>query len=201
MYYMIDNYDSFVYNLSAYLKEEGQDTLVRRADEASIEEIYALAPRGLILSPGPRRPADADKSLQILRAFQNQIPILGVCLGHQIIAHAFGAKVCKGQRPMHGKITPVFHDGAGLFAGLPASFEVTRYHSLVVSRENLPACLSVSAVSPDGEIMGLSHNAMPIYGVQFHPEAVLTQFGHQLLANFLNICERKVSFYEAYAGI
>ncbi len=201
MYYIVDNYDSFVYNLSAYLKEAGQDALVRRADEASIAEIYALAPQGVILSPGPRRPKDADKSIRILREFQNQIPILGVCLGHQIIAHAFGAKVRKGQRPMHGKITPVRHDGDGLFAGLPPSFEVTRYHSLAVSRENLPACLSVSAVSADGEIMGLSHRAMPIYGVQFHPEAVLTQFGHQLLANFINICERQVRFHEAYTGI
>lgn len=201
MYYIIDNYDSFVYNLSAYLKEAGRDALVRRADEASAVEIYALNPQGVILSPGPKRPANAAESIRILREFQNQIPILGVCLGHQIIGHAFGAKVCKEQRPMHGKITRIRHNGAGLFAGLLASFEVTRYHSLVISRENLPACFSVSAWGPESEIMGLSHKTLPIYGVQFHPEAVLTQFGHQLLANFLNICERQVNFHAAYAGI
>lgn len=201
MYYIIDNYDSFVYNLSAYLKEAGQDTLVRRADAASIEEIYALKPQGVILSPGPKRPANAAKSIQILQEFQNRIPILGVCLGHQIIGHAFGATVCKGRRPMHGKITPLRHDNADLFFGLPASFEVTRYHSLVVSQEDLPCCLRVSAWSLDGEIMGVTHRAMPIYGVQFHPEAVLTQFGHELLVNFHKICERWVNGHAAYAGI
>ncbi len=201
MYYIIDNYDSFVYNLSAYLKEAGQDVLVRRADAASIEEIYALKPQGVILSPGPKRPADAAESIQILQEFQNRIPILGVCLGHQIIGHAFGAKVCKGRRPMHGKITPLRHDNTDLFLDLPASFEVTRYHSLVISQEDLPSCFQVSAWSSDGEIMGITHRAMPIYGVQFHPEAVLTQFGHELLMNFHKICERWVTGYAAYAGI
>lgn len=201
MYYMLDNYDSFVYNLSAYLREAGLDVLVRRADESSLSEIYALQPEGIILSPGPKRPVDAVESLQILKEFQNRIPILGVCLGHQIIGHAFGARVCKGSQPMHGKITAISHDSSGLFAGLPSSFAVTRYHSLVVSDQELPSCFRVNARSEDGAIMGIQHRCMPIYGVQFHPEAVLTQFGHELLLNFHNICERRNQPYAASAGI
>ncbi len=201
MYYMIDNYDSFVYNLSAYLREAGQDVLVRRADEASLSEIYALQPEGIILSPGPKRPDDAVESLIVLKEFQNKIPILGVCLGHQVIGHAFGARVCKGKKPMHGKISGLEHDGTGLFAGLPSSFAVTRYHSLVVSDQELPSFFRVNARSEDGAIMGIQHRTMPIYGVQFHPEAVLTQFGHELLLNFHKICERRNRPYAASAGI
>ena len=162
MYYMLDNYDSFVYNLSAYLREAGQEVLVRRADEASLSEIYDLRPDGIILSPGPKRPADAVESLLVLKEFQNKIPILGVCLGHQVIGHAFGGKVCKGQTPMHGKITALRHDNSGLFWGLPSSFAVTRYHSLVVSSQQLPACFLVNAWSEDGVIMGMQHRTMPI---------------------------------------
>ncbi len=201
MYYMVDNYDSFVYNLSAYLEEAGRRVLVRRADEVSLSEIYALHPEGIILSPGPKRPADAGESVRVLQEFQNRIPILGVCLGHQVIGHVFGAKVCKGRRPMHGKITTLRHKNTGLFSGLPTTFDVTRYHSLVVSEEQLPSCLMVDAWSEDGAIMGMVHRTMPVYGVQFHPEAVLTQYGRGLLQNFYKICERWEQSYAAYAGI
>ena len=201
MYYMLDNYDSFVYNLSAYLREAGQEVLVRRADEASLSEIYDLRPDGIILSPGPKRPADAVESLLVLKEFQNKIPIFGVCLGHQVIGHAFGAKVCKGQTPMHGKITALHHDNSGLFLALPSSFAVTRYHSLVVSSQQLPSCFLVNAWSDDGVIMGMQHRTMPIYSVQFHPEAVLTQFGHELLLNFHKICERRNQSHAACAGV
>lgn len=190
MYYMVDNYDSFVYNLSAYLKESGREVLVRRADEMSLSEIEALMPEGIILSPGPRRPSDAWESHKVLEKFQNKIPILGVCLGHQVIGQAFGAEVCKGKRPMHGKITKLCHDGTGLFEGLPSVYEVTRYHSLVVCEEHFPSCLRVNARSEDGVVMGIEHREMPIYGVQFHPEAVLTRYGKELLANFEKICEQ-----------
>lgn len=190
MFYMVDNYDSFVYNLSAYLQESGQEVLVRRADEASPEDIYDLQPEGIILSPGPKRPSDAVESRRILEEFQNKIPILGVCLGHQVIGDYYGSTVCKGRRPMHGKITRIHHDGTGLFAGLPSAFNVTRYHSLIVSEKQLSPELRITARSEDGIIMGLQHRTMPVYGVQFHPEAVLTEYGHELLENFQNICER-----------
>lgn len=190
MFYMVDNYDSFVYNLSAYLEENGQDVLVRRADEVRSSEIHDLNPDGILLSPGPKRPEDAVESNRILDEFQNKIPILGVCLGFQTIGRAFGASVQKGGHPMHGKITSIRHDGTGVFDGLPPSFSVTRYHSLVVSDTALPPCLRVNARSEDGVIMGIEHRTMPVYGVQFHPEAVLTEFGHELLLNFQKICER-----------
>ena len=190
MYFMVDNYDSFVYNLSAYMQELGQQVLVRRADGADLSEIYALQPEGIILSPGPKRPADAVESHRVLQEFHNKIPILGVCLGHQAMGQAFGSRVCKGRRPMHGKITKIRHDGTGLFAGLPAVYRVTRYHSLVVADEPFPACLRVNARSEDGAIMGLEHREWPLYGVQFHPEAVLTEYGKELLMNFHRICRR-----------
>ncbi len=190
MYFMVDNYDSFVYNLSAYMRELGQEVLVRRADAVSLAEIRRLRPEGIILSPGPKRPSDAVEAKSVLREFQNQIPILGVCLGHQVLGQVYGANVCKGERPMHGKITKLCNDGTGLFAGLPAEYEVTRYHSLVVSEKRFPACLRVTARSADGVVMGLAHRTMPIYGVQFHPEAVLTQHGRELLGNFCGICRR-----------
>ena len=201
MYYMVDNYDSFVYNLSAYFEEAGQEVLVRRADQVDLSEIYALKPEGIILSPGPKHPEDAAESIQVLQEFQNKIPILGVCLGHQVIGYTFGAKVCKGTRPMHGKLSAIRHNRTGLFFDLPASFEVTRYHSLVVSKEQIPSCCWINAWSEDGAIMAMSHCAMPIYGVQFHPEAVLTQYGRELLVNFHKICERWNLSYAAYSGI
>lgn len=190
MFYMVDNYDSFVYNLAAYLREAGQEVLVRRADEMSLNEIYDLQPEGIILSPGPKRPCDAVESQRILAEFQNKIPVLGVCLGHQVIGEFYGSTVCRGKRPMHGKITCIHHDGTGLFSKLPATFRVTRYHSLVVSERTLSPTLRVTARSEDGVIMGLEHRTMPVYGVQFHPEAVLTEYGHELLKNFQQICER-----------
>jgi anthranilate synthase component 2/para-aminobenzoate synthetase component 2 len=190
MYYMVDNYDSFVYNLSAYLCELGQEVLVRRADQVTLSEIHDLKPEGIILSPGPKRPEDAAESRKVLKEFQNTIPILGVCLGHQVIGHVFGAHVGKGNRPMHGKISTIRHSGKDLFAGLPQDYQVTRYHSLVVKDEQLPGQLEITARTADGVIMGLKHRKYPVYGVQFHPEAILTEYGRELLQNFQNICER-----------
>lgn len=189
MYFMVDNYDSFVYNLSAYMRELGQEVLVRRADQVSLSEIHMLRPEGILLSPGPKRPADAVESQRVLKEFQGDIPILGVCLGHQTIGQVYGAVVKKGRCPMHGKLTKIRHDGTGLFQGLPEEYEVTRYHSLVVSGEGLPSCLRVNAWSEDGAVMGIEHRELPVYGVQFHPEAVLTRYGRELLMNFTKICE------------
>lgn len=188
MYFMLDNYDSFVYNLSAYFRELGQDILVRRDDEITLSEIEALRPEGIILSPGPGKPSEAAASLRILDKFKGKIPILGVCLGHQVIGHYFGASVKKGSLPMHGKVTEITHCKTGMFAGLPQAFRVTRYHSLVVEREGLPSFLSVDASAGEGVIMGISHKSLPVYGVQFHPEAVLTEYGKELLDNFIKIC-------------
>ena len=190
MFYMVDNYDSFVYNLAAYMEEAGQKVMVRRADQVKPEEICKLQPEGIILSPGPKRPEDAAESRRVLMEFQNRIPILGVCLGHQLIGQFFGASVCKGSRPVHGKVTRIRHSGKGLFQGLPETYQVTRYHSLIVKEDSLPACLQASARTGDGVIMGLEHRVFPIYSVQFHPEAVLTEYGHELLGNFRSICER-----------
>ncbi len=189
MYFMLDNYDSFVYNLSAYFRQLGQEILVKREGEITLSEIEALGPEGIVLSPGPGKPSDAEMSLQILERWKEKIPILGVCLGHQAIGHYFGARVEKGKRPMHGKLTKVAHGGVGLFEGLGQNFSATRYHSLVVSEKEFPKELSVDAVSvSDGVIMGLSHRHHPVYGVQFHPEAVLTECGLKLLDNFGKIC-------------
>ncbi|MCI1654092.1 MAG: aminodeoxychorismate/anthranilate synthase component II [Lachnospiraceae bacterium] len=200
MYYLIDNYDSFVYNLSAYLEENGCEVLVRRADQVSPEEINALRPEGIILSPGPKRPRDAVESRQILEIFQGKVPILGVCLGHQLIGWYYGADVCHGARPMHGKLSQIRHDGRGLFQGLPQQFAVTRYHSLVVSEERLPGELQITARAEDGVIMGLRHRTLPVYGVQFHPEAVRTEYGHELLENFHKICRSFPRQTERRAG-
>ncbi|MCI8823254.1 MAG: aminodeoxychorismate/anthranilate synthase component II [Lachnospiraceae bacterium] len=190
MYFMLDNYDSFVYNLSAYFKELGQEILVRREEEITLSEIEALEPEGIILSPGPGKPSDAALSLQILETFKKRTPILGVCLGHQAIGHYFGACVKKGARPMHGKLTEILHQGRGLFAKIPQGFRATRYHSLLVSWDGLPGELVVDAVSGEGVIMGISHRRFPVYGVQFHPEAVLTEYGPELLENFTWICRK-----------
>ena len=188
MYVMIDNFDSFVYNLSSYFQEFGQEIQVKRCDKVTIEEIEACDPKGLILSPGPGRPGEAEVSREVLKHFAGRVPILGVCLGHQIIGDVFGAEVKKGKRPMHGKVTPVFHRGEGLFSGLPPAFEVTRYHSLVVEREAFPNCLRVDAWDADGTVMAVTHRDLPVYGVQFHPEAVKSEYGHELLKNFHGIC-------------
>lgn len=189
MYLMIDNYDSFVYNLKAYLQELGRDILVRRSDELTLDDIQAMQPQGIILSPGPKRPWDAQLCVDTVKRFGGKIPLLGVCLGHQVLGHCAGATVEKGVRPMHGKVTRVHHNGTGLFAGLPREFDVTRYHSLVVRPETLPEDYQVDCVAEDGAVMGLSHRTLPLFGVQFHPEAVLTQYGHELLENFCRLAE------------
>lgn len=189
MYLMIDNYDSFVYNLKAYLQELGRDILVRRSDELTLDDIQAMQPQGIILSPGPKRPWDAQLCVDTVRRFGGKVPLLGVCLGHQVLGHCAGAVVEKGARPMHGKVTRVRHNGTGLFAGLPREFNVTRYHSLVVRQDTLPEDYQVDCVAEDGAVMGLSHRTLPLFGVQFHPEAVLTEYGHELLENFCRMAE------------
>ena len=192
MYLMIDNYDSFVYNLARYLEELGEKVELVRNDRIRIDQIEAMLAEGrlegIILSPGPKSPADCGNCKVIVEKMAGRVPVLGVCLGHQIIGHVFGAAVEKGKRPMHGKVTPVFTDGTGLFAGLPSRYQVTRYHSLIVSEEGFPEELQVNARDEDGVIMAVSHREMPVYGVQFHPEAVLTEYGHELLENFTKIC-------------
>lgn len=192
MYLMIDNYDSFVYNLTRYLEEMGEHVELVRNDRITLDRLESMVKEGtldgIILSPGPKSPADCGICKEILEGMAGRVPVLGICLGHQIIGHVFGAAVKKGKRPMHGKITPVFTDGTGLFSHLPRTYQVTRYHSLIVSDENFPEELQVNARDEDGTIMALSHRKLPIYGVQFHPEAVLTEYGHELLGNFTKIC-------------
>jgi anthranilate synthase/aminodeoxychorismate synthase-like glutamine amidotransferase len=187
MILLIDNYDSFVFNLSRYVRELGGDAMVRRNDDLSIEETRSLHPSHIIISPGPCTPAESGVSNEIISAFGATIPILGVCLGHQCIGAVFGGKIVRAQRPTHGKTSEIRHQGGGVFAGLPNPFRATRYHSLAVSRQDLPGVLLVTAETPDGEIMGLAHREYPVFGVQFHPESVLTECGHQLLLNFLHV--------------
>ncbi|MDQ1375041.1 MAG: anthranilate synthase component [Actinomycetota bacterium] len=182
---VVDNYDSFVYNLVQYLGELGAIPLVYRHDALSLAEIRALRPDAVLISPGPGRPEDAGVSNDVIRELGSELPVLGVCLGHQCIGQVFGGEVVRAPVIMHGKTSWISHDGAGVFAGLPDPFEATRYHSLVVEREGLPAVLEISAESEDGTIMGLRHRELPIEGVQFHPESILTVGGHQLLRNFL----------------
>ena len=190
MYLMIDNYDSFVYNLKAYFEELGKDILVKRSDRISLDEIEKIHPEGIILSPGPKRPWDASLCVETVRRFQGKIPVLGVCLGHQILGFCSGATVEKGERPMHGKVTRVYHNGTGLFEGLPETFKVTRYHSLIVKEKTIPEDYRLDSIAEDGAVMGISHRTLPLYGVQFHPEAVLTEYGHELLNNFCKIAEQ-----------
>jgi anthranilate synthase component 2 len=185
MLLMIDNYDSFTYNLVQYFGELGEDVHVARNDEISLEQIEALKPERICISPGPCSPTEAGISLPVLERFSGKLPILGVCLGHQAIGQAFGGQVIRARRLMHGKTDAVTHEGKGVFADLPSPFRVTRYHSLAVARDTLPACLEVTAWTDDGEIMGLRHRTLPVEGVQFHPESVATEHGHALLKNFL----------------
>jgi anthranilate synthase/aminodeoxychorismate synthase-like glutamine amidotransferase len=182
---LIDNYDSFTYNLAQYLGELGAEVRVFRNDQISVDEVAALAPSHVVLSPGPGTPNDAGITLGLIVRLAGSVPLLGVCLGHQAIGQAFGGKVVRAGRVMHGKTSRIRHDGDGVFAGVPDEFVATRYHSLVVERESLPACLAVTAQSEDGEIMGLRHRGLAVEGVQFHPEALLTEHGHALLQNFL----------------
>jgi anthranilate synthase component 2 len=185
MLLMIDNYDSFTYNLVQYFGELGQDVRVFRNDEITLDQIEALSPDRICISPGPCTPNEAGVSLGVFERFAGRVPILGVCLGHQALGQAFGGKVIRAKTLMHGKTSPVAHTGVGVFAGLPTPFEAARYHSLAVERASLPECLEVTAWTVDGEIMGLRHKTLPVEGVQFHPESILTQYGHELLANFL----------------
>lgn len=189
MYLMIDNYDSFVYNLKAYFEELGREIVVKRSDQITVDEIEKMQPQGIILSPGPKRPWDAEVCVQTVERLRGKIPILGVCLGHQVLGYCCGATVKKGERPMHGKVTDITNMGTGVFEGFPKKFKVTRYHSLIVKEDSIPADYHVDAVSEDGAVMGLSHKTLPLYGVQFHPEAVLTEYGHELLENFCHIAE------------
>ena len=187
MILMIDNYDSFTYNLVQYLGELGAGIEVRRNDQTTLDEIERMAPERIVISPGPKTPTEAGICLELIKKFSGRLPILGVCLGHQAIGQAFGGKVIRAPAIMHGKTSEIHHDGKTIFAGLPNPFPATRYHSLIVERASLPACLEVSATSPDGLIMGLRHKEMKVEGVQFHPESVLTAAGKQLLANFLKL--------------
>ena len=185
MLLMIDNYDSFTYNLVQYLGELGEDVQVYRNDALTLDEIAAWKPRRIVLSPRPCTPSEAGICVPLVKRFAGEIPILGVCLGHQAIGQAFGGRIVRARRVMHGKLSTVAHGGQGVFEGLPSPLTATRYHSLAIERASLPSCLEVTAESEDGEIMGVRHRDFPVEGVQFHPEAILTAKGHELLANFV----------------
>jgi len=195
MFFVLDNYDSFTYNLVQYLGELGTDPMVRRNDAVTVDDVLALAPEAIVVSPGPGRPADAGISVPLIRAATGRVPILGVCLGHQAIGEAFGGRIVGADRLMHGKTTPVAHDGRRLFAGLPSPFEAMRYHSLVVDPAALPDQLEITAWSDDrparSEIMGLAHRQEPVWGVQFHPESVGTAVGRDLVANFVTLARHR----------
>lgn len=187
MLLMIDNYDSFTYNIVQYFGQLGEDVQVHRNDKITLEQIEALNPARIVVSPGPCSPEEAGISVAAIRHFAGKIPLLGVCLGHQSIGAAFGGRVVRSATLMHGKTSPIFHDGKELFAGLPNPFQATRYHSLIVERPTLPDCLEVTAWVENGEIMGMRHKQLPVWGVQFHPESILTECGLELLNNFLTI--------------
>jgi len=184
---LIDNYDSFVWNLARYVAELGREPIVRRHDAITLEAIAALAPSHVILSPGPCTPREAGISVDVVRRFGATLPTLGVCLGHQCIAAAYGGRIVPARQPMHGRTAGVTHDGGGVFTGLPSPFRAARYHSLAVAADDLPHALRVTARAEDGEIMALAHVTDPVVGVQFHPESVLTEHGHALLRNFLRM--------------
>ena len=185
MLLLIDNYDSFTYNLCQYLCELGQEVAVVRNDEKTVDEIAEMAPERIVVSPGPSTPERAGVSNEVIRRFGPHLPLLGVCLGHQCIGHSYGGSVHRAPEIRHGKSSPVYHDGAALFSGLPSPFKAIRYHSLIVERADLPECLEVTAWTSDGLIMGLRHREYPVQGVQFHPESFMTEFGKELLRNFL----------------
>jgi anthranilate synthase/aminodeoxychorismate synthase-like glutamine amidotransferase len=185
MILLLDNYDSFVYNLARYVRELGEEPVVRRNDAITLEEIEALAPSHIIISPGPCAPAQAGCSIEVVRAFGARIPLLGVCLGHQCIGQAYGGTIVRAGRPMHGKVSRVRHDGSGIFTGMPSPFIATRYHSLVIDPASLPDVLRVTATAEDGEIMAVAHREHPVIGVQFHPESALSEYGYWMLDTFL----------------
>ena len=185
MVLLIDNYDSFVHNLARYVRELGEETVVVRNDAIDLAGVAALDPGHIILSPGPKTPLEAGICNEVIRTFAGRVPLLGVCLGHQCIAHVFGAKVLRAPRAMHGKASPILHDGRGIFAGLPNPFRAGRYHSLLVPQATLPRELVPTAWTSEGELMGVRHRTLPVWGVQFHPESVLTEHGYTLLRHFL----------------
>ncbi len=188
MILLIDNYDSFTYNLLHYMAEAGAEVVVKRNDELTAEQALAMQPEGIMLSPGPSDPDHAGICKDITLAAAGRVPLMGVCLGHQTIGQVFGGKVIRGDKPMHGKTSMVTHNGQGVFTGIPSPFRATRYHSLVVERASLPACLTITAETDDGAIMGLQHKDYAIHGVQFHPESIASEHGHQLIRNFLSMC-------------
>ena len=190
MFLLIDNYDSFTYNLWHYLGEMGAKVEVRRNDALSVDQAMALAPEGIVISPGPCDPDRAGICLDLIRRAAGIVPLFGVCLGHQAIGQAFGGRVVRAPAPMHGKVCDIHHDSSGVFAGLPTPFRATRYHSLVVDRATCPSTLHISAWSDDGLIMGVAHDSLPVWGVQFHPESIETQHGHKMLGNFVDFCRR-----------
>ena len=187
MVLVIDNYDSFTFNLVQYLGEMGVPMAVHRNDQISLDRIEALKPERILISPGPCSPRESGLSNDIIQAWSGRVPILGVCLGHQCIGHVFGANVVVNYRMMHGKTSPIHHDGKDLFAGMPNPFAATRYHSLVILRDSVPDCLAVTAWTEEDEIMGVRHKTLPVWGVQFHPESILTESGRTILANFLKL--------------
>ena len=187
MLLVIDNYDSFTYNLVQYFGELGEDPVVKRNDVITPEEVEKIKPSRIVISPGPGAPREAGISMEVIRRMGPRTPILGVCLGHQCLAEVYGGKVIRADRLMHGKTSPIRHQGQGVFAGLPNPFEATRYHSLIVEKSSVPSCLQITADTAEGEIMGLQHREFPVHGVQFHPESILSREGKELLRNFLRL--------------
>ena len=188
MFILIDNYDSFTYNLYHYFRELGVDVVVHRNDQITTDEVLALNPQGIILSPGPCTPSEAGICLEMVEKAKGKVPIFGVCLGHQSIGQAFGADVIRAKKVMHGKVSPVSHSDQGIFKGLPSPFDATRYHSLIIDRTTLPDCLEITAETEDGLIMAVQHRDYNIHGVQFHPESIASQHGHAMLKNFIEMC-------------
>jgi anthranilate synthase/aminodeoxychorismate synthase-like glutamine amidotransferase len=188
---MIDNYDSFTYNLVQYLGQLGEEVAVHRNDAITLDEIEAMNPEAIFLSPGPCSPEQAGITVDVVRRFHQHVPLMGVCLGHQAIGHAFGGRVIRARKIMHGKTSPILNDGRTIFKGLPSPFPAGRYHSLIVERESLPDCLEVSAETEEGEIMGLRHRTLPVEGIQFHPESILTPGGKRIIRNFLQLIDRR----------
>jgi len=191
MILMIDNYDSFTYNLVQYMGQLGQDVMVYRNDEITLDEIGKLAPDAIFLSPGPCTPKEAGITVDVIRKFHKSVPLMGVCLGHQAISYAFGGNVVRAGRLMHGKTSPIINDGKTIFKGLPNPFTAGRYHSLLVERTSLPSCLEISAETEEGEIMGIRHRGYPVEGIQFHPESILTPHGKRIIKNYLEMITKK----------
>lgn len=199
MFLMIDNYDSFVYNLVRYLEELNEDVKTCRNNKLTLDDIENMNPDGIIISPGPKSPKDAGICIDVIKKFSGHIPILGICLGHQSIAYAFGGKIIKGREPVHGKVSQVYHNDMGIFKDIKNPVKVTRYHSLIVDKDTLPECLKISCETSDGVIMGIRHKKFLVEGVQFHPEAELTECGHEMLKNFLE--EAKIQLKKKFSSL